>query len=237
MSDGDVETFLEHRRGFVETANAGVDEAAARLAREAYVALLPRVPLSRSTVTGRVFTPAIDLVDLDGPWWDARDPARPDELAPPDVVSFTGAMRLDTERLASAPFLAVPGPEVPFVHPGLLGHDGVTAVVAQVDVGPHTGFPIVYYSASGEVPVCLNEWGANRYRYSGAEGEDFPYEGDWDFDLGPWLDREKLLWIAPGDADLALQAGRTDCPYVDLAGRRGIARVQDGEAWWPPDVG
>jgi len=227
--------FVEHRRGFVETAHAEADAAAARLAREAYMTLLPHVELSRSPVTGEVFAPAIDVVDLDGPWWDARDPARPDEVAPADVVSFTGAMRLDVDRLASAPFLAVPGPEVPFVHPTLLGHDGVSAVVSQVDVGPHRGYPIVYYCDSGAVPARLNEWGANRYRYHGAEGEDFPYEGDWDFELGAWLDNGKLLWIRPGDRGLTLHEGTDGCPFVDLPGRRAIARVQDGEVWWPSE--
>ena len=233
---GTAGSFLEHRRGFVESANDESDPAASRLAREAYVEILPHVALSRSPVTGQVFAPRIDVVDLDGPWWDAREPARPDELAPGDVVSFAGAMQLAEDRIGVAPFLAVPGPEVPFVHPGLLASDGVRAVISQVDVGPHTGYPIVYFADTQDLPIRLNEWGANRYRYTGAEGEDFPYEGDWDFDLGPWLDNGKLLWISPGDAALELHRGRDGCPFVDLPGRRGIARVQDGEVWWPPDV-
>jgi hypothetical protein len=201
-----------------------------------------KVAISRSPLSGAVLEVDIDVAGLDRPWWDARAPLEGGDELPAEVVSFTGAMRLDLDRLGSAPFLAVPGPERPFVHPVLLGADGVVAVVSQLTVGPHTGHPIVYYAPPGaDVPLRLNRWGSNSYRYTGVggavvEGADHPYEGDWDYDLRPWLERGKLQWIAPGDASLTLRTGADGCPYVDAAGRRAIARVQEGEAWWPDDV-
>lgn len=236
------EVFLDARAGFVEVANRDLDAGESVLARQAYAAVLPAVPLSRSPVTGAVFAPRFDPVDLDGPWWDARDPARGDDRHPADVVSFAGSMALDETQIAVAPFLAVPGPAVPYVHPGVLGVDGVTAVISSVAVGPHTGRAIVYYAPpSTTVEHRLNEWGSNRYRYAGAEGQDFAYEGDWDYDLRPWIERSKLLWIEPDDDDLVLRSGADDCPYLSdgrsSAEARGIARVQGGEVWRPEDLG
>lgn len=201
-----------------------------------------KLAISRSPLSGEVLEVDIDTSGIDQPWWDARAPLSGDDL-PEEVVSFTGAMRLDLARLGSAAFLAVPGPEVPFVHPALLDVPGVVAVVSQLMVGAHTGYPIVYFGAPGvvTVPLRLNRWGSNSYRYRTAggavvEGADHPYEGDWDYDLAPWVERGSLQWIAPDDASLTLRTGVDGCPYVGLVGRRAIARVQDGEAWWPDDV-
>ncbi len=68
------------------------------------------------------------------------------------------------------------------------------------------------------------------------ERNDHPYEPAWDFELAPWIQAGKLLWIAPGDDALALRSDVDACPYLALPGHRGITRLQDGEAWWPDDV-
>ncbi|HVM09377.1 MAG TPA: hypothetical protein VM345_13000 [Acidimicrobiales bacterium] len=232
--DPAVATFLEQRAGFVASAN-GPDADEAMLARAAYEVLLPHVAISRSPITGTVFAPTLDVGDLDGPWWDARDPVRGDTTHPAEVVSFTGAMRLASE-VTYAPFLAVPGPEIPFVHPGVLATEGVIAVISTVEIGSHHGYPIVYFGGgNGDVPIRLNEWGSNSFRYAGAEGEDFPFEDDWDFDLEPWVSNHKLRWIDPGDGELVVRSG-SPCPYVGLEGARGIARVQNGKVWRPDDI-
>ncbi len=217
----------------------------ARVDPDAVQQLSVRLPISRSPITGEVLEVDIDTRGIDQPWWDARAPLDAGEGAqlPPDVVSFTGALRLhDPSSLANVPFLAVPGPERPYVHPELLSVDGVVAVISHVMIGPHTGYPIVYFAPAGtDVPVRLNRWGSNSYRYTGADGGmidgvDHPYEGDWDYDLRPWIERGKLLWIAPGDSSLTLRRDVDGCPYVDLPGHRAITRVQEGEAWWPDDI-
>ncbi len=49
-----------------------------------------------------------------------------------------------------------------------------------------------------------------------------------DFDLMPWVNRELLTWIAPGDASLTLRQGLGGCPYVNLPGTRALQRIQYG---------
>jgi hypothetical protein len=230
--------FEADRPGLVQSINGG-DAREARLARQAYSIILPNVVLSRSPLTGELITPRFDPVDLDGPWWDAHSPIRGTVDLPADVASFAGAVALG-DQVASAPFLASPGPGLPFVYPDLLFNMDVVAVVSSVRIGPHTGYPILYFA--DPLPPggpFLDWWGARGYRYGphGAEveGSSPGYEGDWDYDLTSWIRNERLLWIAPGDDEWALRRGLDGCPFVGLEGEKGIARVQNGEVWRTPD--
>ena len=239
------EDYLRDRAAFVESANeaeAAGDGRTSALARQAYLAILPERTISRSPLTDELVRFRFDDVDLDGPWWDAYEPVRdePHGGLPDGVISFVGAMEL-REPLAAAPFLVAPGPGVPYVHPELLELDGVVAVVSAIPVGHHTGYPILYFaSAVPDGAPLLDWWGARDYEYvcggEEHEGEYPAYEGDWDFGLRPWLEREKLLWIAPGDDGFTLRRGVASCPFVDLPGERGQARIKDGKLRRPdPD--
>ncbi len=90
---------------------------------------------------------------------------------------------------------------MPFVAPGLLGLDGVVAVISSFGLGPHVAYAIAYYTS--ELPNDAprpNEWGAASYRLlQGGWGADDVFETDYDYELGPWIDGAKLQWIAPGD--------------------------------------
>lgn len=232
--------FAADRAAFMADAlaaeEAGDDERAF-LGRSAYEAILPDRPISRSPFTDELVLIPFDDVGIDGFWWDALDPTRPGPAGglPDGVISFTGAMEL-REPFASVPFLASPGPGVPFVHPELLGRDGVVAVVSQIDVGHHTGYPVLYFAPRvPEGAPLLDWWGARHHRYlvdgTLIAGENPGFEGDWDYDLLDWVRLEKLLWIAPGDESTTLRSGTEGCPYLDLEGDRRIARIQDGEMW------
>ena len=231
------EDFIQDRAAFLREvfdADDDGDPERSSLARAAYVAILPYRTVSRSPIDGELTTIKFDDVDLDGLWWDAYEPARGD--LPDGVISFGGAMRL-SDDVAVAPFLASPGPGVPFVHPGLLGRDGVVGVVSSVSVGRHIGYPIVYYATS--VPSgapLLDWWGARSYSYRTAgrsqAGENPSHEGDWDYDLAPWIRIQKLMWIAPGDEEWQLSREVEGCPYIDLPGEKRIARVQAGDVWY-----
>lgn len=206
-----------------------------------YMALLPRHRIARCPISGNVLERAIDTVDLDGPWWDFRAPARPPSTHFATLVALTGAVRL--HHVPHARFLVVPGPERPFVVPRLLDIEGVQAVISWLPIGAHHGYPIAYFAPPPGPSLAidrLNDWGACSYRVQGPEQieekQDHPYEAEWDYDLGPWIDSGRLLWIAPGDATLQLRSTREDCPYLALGGRRGITSLQDGDAWWPDDV-
>lgn len=212
--------------------------------RETYLGLLPKVPVARCPFGSEVVERAIDVVDLDGLWWEARGPARPPvEPTPPTFIGMTGAVRLG-DPIAWAPFLAKPGPEVPYVRPELLVVDGVVAVVSTLRVGPHTGYPVSYFldPERGQVPdeLRVNEWGSERFRVEDEQGvwrwgSELDDENRYDYDLRPWLERGDLRWIEPGHTDLALRTGTEGCPYLDLDGHRAVTRIEEGDVWWPGD--
>lgn len=210
--------------------------------RDAYVEALPSCPLSRDPYTGDVVEYRIDKVDLDGLWWNYEAPARPvEQPVPATYFALTGAVCLH-EPVARAPFLCIPGPEVPYVVPRILDHDAVRAVLSSLAIGPHTGYAVFYFA--DPIPHALkrvNTWGTGRWRMEtedGSLGWDSVVEDldDQDFELAPWIEAGKLFWIAPDDEEMTLRDKVTGCPYLDLEGRRRFTRIQDGEVWWPEEI-
>lgn len=202
--------------------------------RQEYLDLLPDVTVSRCPHTGTAVTAPVDTVDLDGLWWAYFTPLRRVGALPPPLLARTGALRLGGSPPRTS-FLVKPGPAVPYVLPRLLEEPTVLAVVAELPIGPHTGYVIAYFSpAADELPLRANDWGANDFVRRRADGslewgavpDD---EGAMDFDLRPWLEAERLRWIAPGDADASLRSGVAGCPFLDLAGRREVQRIEEGE--------
>ena len=210
-----------------------------------YEGWVPRVPVARCPHTGQMALFPIDTVDLDGWFWEYESPARPyhwNEL-PPTWLAMAGAMRL-RQPLASVSFEARPGPEVPYVIPRILDYrEDVRAVIAEVPVGPHTGWAITYFALE-QIPVKLvSTWGEATYHWRSGDGgwhwedggwtpEYFDFNvGDNDYNLGPWLRSGKLLWIVPGDSELTLRSGEAGCPYTGLTGSHNMAYVHDGQIW------
>lgn len=206
---------------------------------ERYRALVPRVPVSRSPIDGTVVCHSLDTVDIDGLWWSYDNAIRPIEELPPTWFAMAGAMRLVNE-VADTAFLVKPGPEIPFVVPRILAREGLVAVLSQVPVGPHTGYAITYFAPD---PVRLdlpriNTWGSNLYvvrRPGQTPGWDTTVDWcpEWDFDLGPWIQRGLLAWIAPGDDTLTLRHDVAGCPYLGLEGHIEPTRIQFGHADHP----
>ena len=235
-----TEVFPEHRQGFVDLANdEGADPTRRSLARASYVALLPERPLSRCPFTGELVTVPFDCEGLDGPFWDSQDPAR----RPPDggfvdtLVSWTGGVRLRRDvPQPAAPFMALPGPEVPFVVEALLTVDDVVAVIAPNAVGQQEAFSVSYFAPDHRVvdqTVLLNDWGSRSYWLtyrSGASrsGESTVYDLDFEYEIDRWIQNEKLRWIAPGDESWTIRTGTSGCPFLDWDGERDMQRVIDG---------
>jgi len=202
--------------------------------RDRYTALLPPRPVARCPYTGEVVAWPFDDVDLDGWFWRYDAPARRLPTVPGTWLAMTGAMRLGSP-LTAAPFTCRPGPGAPFVVPSLLIGTDTTAVVAEVPVGPHTGWAVTYFGTRVPGSPLANLWGTGRYPvpdgtggWTGwAEAPDDP--ADRDFDLGPWLASGRLRWIAPGDAELTLREGTDGCPYLDLEGSRESPTIEDGQ--------
>ncbi len=204
--------------------------------RRTYREKVPVLPLSRCPFTRAPYLHSFDPHGIDGPWWDYRAPNRPLEMLGGNVVAFTGAMRLGTP-LEVMPFLCKPGPAVPFVVPRILEREGVRAVISSHPVGVHTGYIIVYFANPAPADLeGFNDWGTDDYQFA-SEADQFGWDkayataSDYDFELEKWLSNRKLLWIAPGDAELGLREGAKDCPYTGLDGVRKPQLVQDGEVW------
>ena len=203
---------------------------------DVYLDGLVPVALSRCPFSDAPLEVPLDTGGLDGPWWDYQGSARPWWERPSTLVSFTGAMRLG-RPLENSPWLACPGPGVPYVQPRLLADTGVRAVVSTVPVGVHTGYVIAYFAATPPVGLRpANDWGAPENRRRGPDGgagwdATFDDASTFDFDLEPWVEAGRLLWIAPGDRGLTLRSGLVGCPYLSLQGPRSWQRIQEGEVW------
>jgi len=218
-------------------AEARRDRDAARLTRDRwwqlrarYAELLPEVTVARSPQTGTLVSWPIDTVDLDGWFWDRKLPARRDPQPPADWLTMTGSLRLAGPP-TPAPFTCTPGAEVPAVIPRILTAPGVRAVLAEVPVGPHTGWTVSYFGP--RPPFALaNVWGTDRYAAAGPAGwgwaEEPPEGHQPDYELRSWVDGGRLLWIEPGDQTGQLREGTAGCPYLDLPGRRSPAVIRNG---------
>jgi hypothetical protein len=207
-------------------------------AADRYRAAVPRVAISRCPLSAGIVRHSIDTGGLDGPWWDYESPVRPDETLPPTCFAVRGAVRLS--GAVETPFLAMPGPEAPYVLPGLLARDDAIAVVSSLSVGAHRAYAICYF---GDPPPGgrLNAWGAGHYALTDARGRTYdgayePTVDEMDFDLAPWISAGKLMWIAIRDDALRLRTDVKACPYVGLPGRREVVRVEGRRVWSESDV-
>jgi hypothetical protein len=244
FSEEERRAILDRFRAAWSVVDAGdadratIDAARAEMAAAAaeYVAGVPIVSLSRCPITGQVFETSLDIHGIDGIWWGYDYDYRPYVEPIPTFFAWTGAMQLDGP-IPEWSLKAMVGPAAPFVLPRLLDHPHLRAVVSSVLVGEHIGFPIVYYASP--IPHDLervDDWGHRFYyftRADGTPGSDHSVQDDdeKDFDLGPWLDRGKLSWIAPGDLSLTLRQGRDECPYLNLPGERRRRYIQEGDTW------
>jgi len=221
--------------------NDQAGEELRRLAAE-YEAGLPRLTLARCPFTALEMRHSFDPYGLDGLWWDAYSPQRPWLERLYTCQAITGAVTL-TQPVEWFPFLAKPGPGVPYVIPHVLSADPVRAVLYSLPVARHTAYCITYFAPDELDGVeWPNDWGTDRRWATGGSTGPGWYEApedeaSWDFNLRPWIQDGKLLWIAPGDENFRLRSGLEQCPYLDLAGERRMQRVCQGEVWFGDDIG
>jgi len=192
--------------------------------RRAYEEGLPPTPLSRCPFTGELYAPPFDSFGLGGPFWDYHSPIRPRFAAPPTLLALTGAMKPGKE-IEPAPFLAMPGPGVPYVYPRLLEDTGIKAVAYALPVQRNIAIAIAYFGLERPPYLVMpNLWGTSRYEYE-QDGAHLWYESaddesQRDYDLWSWIESGSLQWIAPSDASMALRTTPDGCPYLDMSGTR-----------------
>lgn len=202
---------------------------------------LPRLLISRCPFTKFEQRHSFDPYGLDGLWWNYHDPARPLRERLYTCQAITGAVTI-SRPVERFPFLAKPGPAIPYVIPHCLEPDGVTAVLSSLSCGRHTAYCIAYFARDEKDGIYWpNDWGTNeRWAEGGATAggwhEAPGFEEFWDFNLRPWIDSGKLLWIAPGDESLELRSGAAGCPYLHLDGERLMQYVSNGEVWTSRDL-
>lgn len=204
--------------------------------RADYEARVPVLPLSRCPFTGRVVYHSIDPYGIDGLWWSYDSPVRPVESLPSRYLAFSGSMKL-VLPFEHSPFLCKPGPGSPFVLPRILHNERVKAVISTLLIGNHRGFPVFYFADPVQNGMGVtNDWGMSFWQHHDPDGtlqwmSVTENEGEYDFNLEPWVTSGKLLWIAPGDRTMTIRTGLKDCPFTGLGGEEKNQRVQYGKVW------
>ena len=216
---------------------------AAAVIREAYYKVLgeyadrlPRVRMSTCPLTGAALTRAFDPWGLDGPWWQDDCEVEFDEPpAPPTMKVLQGAVAFHGREPKEVTEMVQPGPEVPFVIPRLMELPGMVAVISQLKLeNGDTAYPIGYFSKEDILPQLLHQnWLQVEYWFKLDDGEPawLIANDKWDFDLAPWIEKGKLFWINPGDAEWRVQSreSKVKCPYLDLPGERVPQSIAWGE--------
>lgn len=202
------------------------------VAGDAYERALLGIAVSRCPYTGETVGLAIDVVGLDGPWWNLDAPRRPlPSVVPATFIGYDGALRLDPSA-PPAPFPRRPGPGVPTVIPRLVELEDVTAVCSSLWIGANQAWLVAYFARPGAPsPTPPNDWGVDEYLGVLPDGAPWPVDAGADVhdaDLATWVERERLCWIAPGDTDLEVRRGLDGCPYIGLDGDAAPVLLIDG---------
>ncbi len=213
-----------------------------RLLRE-YAQNLPPRAASRCPFCDEPFALPMDDIGIDGPWWwEGCHIPFPAPKACEHHVVFLGALDLRGRVPTEADVYAVlAGPGAPFVVERLLSRDGMKAVVSAIPLGSgDTGYLVVYFSES-PVPEAERhqEWRKPTWILHDEEGRQVAEDSardPWDFEIAPWIERGKLLWISPGDATLTPR-GERPSPYEGLPGVRKMQSIESGTVLLrePPD--
>ena len=205
-----------------------------------YRQLLPDVPIARCPRTDELLTWPIDTIEIDGWFWKYNNPTRRHEDLPLTHLALTGSMRV-VDPAPWTHFKVEPGPGAPYAIPRILEHPEIVAVIAQVPIGRHTGWPINYFGSRSTGEPMVNEWGSYMHQTHDPDGKwlgwaarEPLYEDELDFELTPWIESNKLYWITPGDDAMTLKTGLANCPYVGVDGPRVGAQIENGKIYYPP---
>ncbi len=200
----------------------------------AYVECLQHVPVSRCPHCGSLLQVAIDLGGLDGPWWwKLRSFDLPPHQACEHYLVFLGAMDLHGRTPKEADDEVLLGPSIPYVVARLLEMETMVAVISSLEDAKGDTIYLISYFTERDVPQGQRhqEWRHQTYPLYDDNGNYVASSAKfdpWDFRLEPWLEKGKLLWIAPKDGEMKLRRG-LPCPYVGLQGVKKNQAAAGGE--------
>lgn len=220
---------------------ARLDEMEETLLEE-YAENLPYFSISRCPFCNEVLEIAFDPYGLDGPWWWATCPVMlPAHQACEHFRVFLGAMDLAGRQPVEATEGVILGPGAPFVIDRLLEIESMKAVISQKTTT--AGYIAYFISYFSEAPVdqmeLHQEWRKESYPIYDEDGTIVGAESKfdpWNFELRPWIEQGKLLWITPEDENLELHID-TPTPYEGLKAthKRQIVSSGSVELWAPPE--
>ncbi len=198
---------------------------------------LPRVAFSRCPHTGQILKRALDPFGLDGPYWHADRIVEIDEPAAP--LTFTvlmGALDLHGREPSEVVAEVIPGPDIPFVVPRLLGLPGMKAVISRLKLETSdTAHVISYFSNENIPPQHLHQHWLRRDLWfpNDAGGTSWLIQNDaWDFDLERWIESGHVSWTDPDDLGMVLRDRKSgiQCPFVGLPGNQHPQSLNAGQS-------
>src|SRR4030095_11227907 len=113
--------------------------------------------------------------------------------------------------------------------------DTMKAVISRIALpSGDWAYPIAYFAEEPPPSAERHQpWAREVYQVVDDDGvpQGFSSKTDaWDFELGPWIEKGVVLWIAPDDGALKLRgAGDGPRPYERLKGEQRPQEVRDGE--------
>ncbi|GAB4319005.1 MAG: hypothetical protein Kow0074_08550 [Candidatus Zixiibacteriota bacterium] len=207
--------------------------------QETYFARLPRVTLSRCPHCNEPLIRSFDPWGPDGLWWEHSHRIEHEQPAScRHFVVLTGAVDLNGNKPPNVPGEIILGADKPFVIPAILSRKGMIAVIARVEMlNGFLAYPIAYFAADGPLDSTLTQpWTVKTMDTPG--GGWRMDTSEWDFDLMPWVEREKLKWIDPGSEDMAISTTPPrGFPFANTPGEGRMLILQDGDVLKkaPPD--
>jgi hypothetical protein len=204
---------------------------------------LPRPVLSRCPFCAAPLHHSVDPWGFDGFWWQeemAPGTREPDPC--PHFGVLQGSVRLVGEAAGGGTDARL-GPGVPFVIPRILEQDSVVAVIMEFPLaGSHTAWAIAYFAGEPLPRSAFTQpWTRSSFSWLMPAGR-YAWRADtdpWDFDLEPWVKREKVLWIERGDREATVRSIRSGpCPYLGVEGVREVQFIRGDRQWTtPPPAG
>jgi hypothetical protein len=202
-----------------------------------YFEQLPRYVFGRCPICNLLLEQVFDLWGLDGFWWQEQLSGQcPKPIACEHFRVLTGALNLNDQPPVGGEVESHPGPEVPYVIPKVLELPTMVAVISSILMkNGYTAYPISYFSKDQPPTSALaNPWRMTSCNFTTVTGEPaFTYLTDpWDFELLPWVAKDKIKWIDLGDDQSILISGPADkCPYVDLKGLHQQQTIVNGNRY------